>query len=196
VQRAAAQVGPLVLSAFIALQLLAAAAQADASASAPAARSTEPVHAVTETSGLAIGISIPTGAGLIGLRADYLFQLPRTLFRLGVHAAVGAYLCPEPECHPSYSFGALGSWGHRHRVILEVLTGTLGGVTLYLHGQSVASRAAWGVGSQVGYEYMAESGFFIRFGAGIALLVDASILPASERIGLLLTLVHVGSKLW
>jgi hypothetical protein len=189
------RVAAAVVRTFVALQLLAAGAQADASPSAPA-RSPEPKHEVTETSGLAIGVSIPTGAGLIGVRADYLFQLPRTLFRLGVHAGVGAYLCPDPECHPSYSFGALGSWGHRHRVFLEVLTGTLGGVSLNLHWQSVASRALWGVGSEIGYEYMGESGFFIRFGAGIGLLVEATIVPLSGRIGPVLTLLHVGCKLW
>jgi hypothetical protein len=201
VQRIAAQGGALVLLALAVWQLSAAAANADTSPAAPAsvpmpARSGELVRDVTETSGLAIGVSFPTGAGLIGVRADYLFQLPRTLFRFGVHAGVGAFLCVDPDCHPSYSFGALGSWGHHHRLFLEVLTGTLGGATLQLHGQNVASRALWGVGSEIGYEYMGEGGFFIRFGAGIAMLVEPAILPLSERIGPALTLLHVGCKLW
>jgi hypothetical protein len=190
------------LAAAFALQLVAAGARADASpspvAQAPVEQQTpvEHVRDVSLTSGLALGVSFPTGAGLIGLRADYLFQLPSSWFRLGVHAAVGAYLCPDPECHPSTTFGLLGSWGHHHRVFLEARTGTLGGVTLYLHGQAVASRAVWGIGSEVGYEYMAASGYFLRFGVGIALLVDAAIEPLSERIGPSLTLLHVGCKLW
>ena len=184
----------LAAAAAVALQLAAAGAQADASPTraAPA----EKVRDVSLTSGLALGVSFPTGAGLIGVRADYLFQLPSSWFRLGVHAAVGAYLCPDPECHPSLTFGALGSWGHHHRVFLEARTGTLGGMTLYLHGRAVASRAVWGVGSEVGYEYMAASGYFLRFGVGITLLVDAAIEPLSERIGPSLTLLHVGCKLW
>jgi hypothetical protein len=115
---------------------------------------------------------------------------------LGVHAGLGAYLCPDPDCHPSATFGALGSWGHHHRVFLEARTGTLGGVSLRLHGLAVASRAVWGIGSELGYEYMAESGFFVRFAVGVALLLDVSIEPLSERVGPSLTLLHVGYKAW
>lgn len=159
-------------------------------AAAPRARD------VSLTSGLALGVSFPTGGGLVGIRADYLFQLPNTLFRLGVHAAVGALLCPEPDCHASYTFGVLGSLGHQHRLFLEAKTGTLGGVTLSLHGQDVASRAVWGVGAIVGYEYMSDSGFFLRFGFGFSVLVEPAIELLSDRIGPALTLLHLGWKLW
>jgi hypothetical protein len=154
------------------------------------------VPAVTETSGLALGVSLPTGAGLIGVRADYLFQWPRTLFRLGVHAGVGALLCQEPECHASYLFGVLGSWGHQHRLFLELNGGTFGGVSLQLHGTNIASRALWGAAAELGYEHMLSTGLFIRFAAGLAYLFEPAIEPVSDRLGLALTLLHVGYKLW
>jgi hypothetical protein len=183
----------LALAAALSLQLAAAGARAQPTA---ASSPSQAERDVSLTSGLAVGVSFPTGAGLVGVRADYLFQLPRSWFRLGVHAGVGAYLCPEPDCHPSFSFGALGSWGHHHRLFLEARTGTLGGVSLYLHGQAVASRAVWGVGSELGYEYMADSGFFARFAVGAALLLDATIESFSERFGPSLTLLYVGYKVW
>lgn len=198
-----------VLAPVLVLQLMAAAAQADpgtldrgpasAAPASPAAKPPpDPIRDVSLTSGLAIGVSFPTGAGLIGVRADYLFQLPHTWFRLGVHAGAGAWLCPDSasECHASVSFGALGAWGHHHRLVLEARTGTLGGVSLTLHGQVAASRAVWGVGAEIGYEYMADTGFFLRCGVGIAVLVDATIEPLSERLGPSLTLLHVGYKAW
>jgi hypothetical protein len=189
-----------VSAALLALSLGAATSHAHAQplGAAPTSAAPEdyPERDVSLTSGLALGISLPTGAGLVGIRADYLFQLPDTWWRLGVHAAAGALLCPEPDCHASYTFGLLGSYGHQHRIFLEAKTGTLGGVTLSLHGQDVASRAAWGVGAIVGYEYMGPAGFFLRFGVGFSVLVEPAIELLSDRVGPALTLLHLGWKLW
>jgi hypothetical protein len=184
-----------VLASLAASQLSAAAAQADAPVPAPIL----PAE-VTETSGLAIGVSFPTGAGLIGVRANYWVQVPRSFYRWGVEAGVGAYLCPasdaQAECHASAVFGALGSWGHRHRFVFEFLGGTLDGLSITLHGRTAASRTLWGLGATVGYEYMAESGFFLRFGIGIAYLFGIEIEPFSQRLDPVATLLHVGFKLW
>ena len=162
---------------------------------------TEPVPAprlppeVTETSGLALGVQLPTGAGLVGLRADYLFQIPRTFLRFGVSAGVGALLCIH-GCHASVLFGGLVSWGHRHRIFLELATGTFEGMSVTVHGEHAGSRPLWGIASQVGYEYMSESGFFTSLGAGIAFLFEPAIYSVSERLGPAITLLHVGYKLW
>jgi hypothetical protein len=150
---------------------------------------------VTETSGLALGVQLPTGAGLVGVRADYLFQVPRSFLRFGVSAGVGALLCID-GCHASALFGGIVSWGHRHRIYFEVASGTFEGISVTVHGEHAGSRALWGIASQVGYEYMSESGFFTSFGAGIALLFEPAIYSVSERLGPAITLLHVGYKLW
>jgi hypothetical protein len=177
------------------LPLWAAQARADGAA---AGLSKPPPPQITETSGLMLGASLPTGAGFVGVRADYLFQVPRTFFHFGIFAGVGAFLCVEGGgCHASAVFGALSSWGHRHRVFWEVATGTYGAVGVRLQYELVASRALWGIASQLGYEYWKPStGFFARVGAGVALDLEPAIIPLSRRISPAITLVHFGYKLW
>jgi hypothetical protein len=174
------------------------AAQARAEGGDEAERATKPLPPqITETSGLALGVVLQLFPGLAGVRADYLFQVPRTFFRFAVSAGVGATFCSEQDgARASPVFGALGSWGHRHRLFFEGFGGMLWCGSLELHGQYVASRAFWGVGVQAGYEYMRPTGFFARFGVGVVLLLEPAIEPLDRRIGPMLTLLNAGYKLW
>jgi hypothetical protein len=156
-----------------------------------------PPPQITETSGLALGVVLQIFPAKAGVRADYFFQIPRTFYRFGIHAGVGATFCSdEVGSRTSAAFGAIGSYGHRHRLFVEASGGTLWCYTLELHGVPVASRALWGVAMQVGYEYARPTGFFARFGVGVVLLVEPPIESLDRRIGPMLTLLNAGYKLW
>jgi hypothetical protein len=80
--------------------------------------------------------------------------------------------------------------------VLELLTGTVGAVGLTLYGAQIDSRTLWGLRFMVGYEYMAFNGFFVRSGIGVTWVWEPAIIPVDKRLGLALTLVHIGKKFW
>lgn len=160
-----------------------------------AAQPTAAKSAIVETSGIAVGASVPTGIGIAGVRVDYYLQLPSSWFRVAVHAAFGLLFFQHPVGEPTTTLGLMGSWGFHHRPLLEFLVGTLRVSELHLHGVPVATRTDWGVQVLAGYEYMALSGFYLRSGIG-AMYVWEPDLFAQGPWGLAIKLIDIGVKLW
>ncbi|HKP62699.1 MAG TPA: hypothetical protein VJV78_38450 [Polyangiales bacterium] len=150
---------------------------------------------ISETSGLAIGVSAPTGAALLGVRVDYYLQLPDSLFRVGAHAAIGATVESSPV-KPTTAFGLMGSWGPQHRVFLEALVGTLEWLTISLHGRPVADSMNWGGQLLAGYEFMSLIGVYVRTGLGAMYVWEPTLRPPNSRWDVAVKLVDVGFKLW
>lgn len=153
----------------------------------------------TETSGLGLSAGIGFQYPIIGAQGAYYFQLPASLFRVTPYAGIGGGLCtsaPRSDCAMGTVFGAMGSWGHNHRIMLDAFYGTVGAYSLSFHGEAPDTKATWGVGLAVGYEYMAFSGFFARIDAGGTYAFGPPIKAPVHRFGLALTLIGVGYKFW
>lgn len=162
---------------------------------APTSAHAEPMRK-THTSGPALGVVAPVGAGLVGVRADYILQMPESNLRAAAHAAVGGPACVNGDCgRASTVFGLTGTWGNRNRIFIEAEVGTVGLVQLRLHDTALDSRLLWGCKAILGYEFMGYSGFFVRFGLGASWLWEPALFSFEDRIGLAAT-GHIGHKLW
>lgn len=153
----------------------------------------------TETSGLALSAGLGSQYPLIGVQAAYYFQMPHSLFRATPYASIGGAVCTsvrQSECTFGAAFGAMGSWGHRHRILADVFYATVGATSLSFHGEEPDTKPRWGAGAAIGYEYMAESGFFVKSDAGVTYAFGPPIYPVGDRFGIALTLIGVGYKLW
>jgi hypothetical protein len=167
-------------------------------APADQAPSTDKVE-TTETSGLAFSAGIGSQYPMIGVQTAYYVQMPHSLFRATPYASIGGALCTSirsAKCTLGAAFGAMGSWGHRHRIIADVFYATVGATSLSFHGEKPDTKPRWGTGAAIGYEYMANSGFFARCDAGVTYAFGPPIYPAKDRFGIALTLIGVGYKLW
>lgn len=152
----------------------------------------------TESDGLGLSVGIGTEYGFAGAQAAYYVQLPRSLFRIVPHAGVGAD-CVEgaPHCATAWLVGAMGSWGHKHRLLVDLFGGTVTAWSIQLHGVPLDAAPVDGAGVAMGYEYMAFSGFFLRSGLGVAYMLLPPLTPADESpLILTLTLIGLGYKAW
>ena len=149
----------------------------------------------TQTSGLALSAGFGTDYVMLGVQAAYYLQIPASLFRVVPYASVGT-LCHEGDCARGAVFGALGSWGKRHRVVVDAFYGPVVAYSLSMHGEPAVTKAYSGTGLALGYEYMAHSGFFVRGGIGGAYAFGPPIIAPGKLFHVALTLVGVGFKFW
>jgi hypothetical protein len=155
-----------------ALLLGSALASSEAFATAPLRR--------TETSGAAVSIGVGSQYPLLGAQLAYYLQVPNSLFRVTPYAGMGALLCPE--CVGA-SFGVMGSWGCKHRIVVDAFYATVVSTWYSLHGEARHYSVVWGTGLAVGYEYMAFGGMFVRATAGASFAFGPPIFPWEDRIG-------------
>lgn len=168
------------------------------SASVARGQTTEPVHK-TETSGLALTVGIGNQYPIFGAQVAYYVQIPHSLFRVVPYVGGGFGVCvgrdDDSSCTTGGVGGVMGSWGHKHRVVLNAAYGTVGAFAIRLHGQSLPATSFEGIGLGVGYEYMAFNGFVFRSDIGLAYAFLPPLLQSSP-VAVTLTLIGVGYKLW
>jgi hypothetical protein len=151
----------------------------------------------TESHGLALSLGLGTPYGGAGGQAAYWLQLHGSLFRVAAYGGLGVAAVESPGgVVVGWALGMLGSWGHKHRVLLDLSVSTLAVQSLSLHGEALNDQAVLGPSLAVGYEYMAFWGFFFRAELGVGYMVGEPILAASERVVPVLTLLGLGYKAW
>jgi hypothetical protein len=149
----------------------------------------------TQTSGLGLSAGLGTQYVMFGVQAAFYLQLPRSLFRVAPYASIGT-LCFEDDCIGGTIFGALGSWGNKHRLTIDAFYGTVTATSISIHGETAVTKGYSGPGLAVGYEYMAFSGFFVRGDIGGAYALGPPILAPEHRLYWTLTIVGLGFKFW
>lgn len=161
------------------------------------AQTTPPVHK-TETNGLGLSAGLGSQYPAVGVQVSYYLQVPHSLFRVAPYLSVGGGLCArsgaQDACATGTVVGVMGSWGHKHRVVLNASYGTVGAAAFWLHGQLSDAISIKGIGLAVGYEYMAFSGFFYRADIGSAYAFLPPLLRNQSPVILTLTPVGLGYK--
>lgn len=150
------------------------------------------------------GVSAGIGSPYVGtgFQLAYYLPVPKTLFRVAPYAALGWVLWSfgpddsEDSWVLGTTAGALTSWGRKHRLAVDLYYGAAGTTSLSLHGEPPDTELEWGPGAAVGYEYAADSGFFLRTSFGLHYVVTAPILAPVDRIVFGGTLIGLGYKLW
>jgi len=165
----------------------------------PAPEPTAPAELrVTESDGLALSAGIGVQYVFAGLQAAYYFQVPHTLYRLVPYAAFGGGWCGSAdsvlEC--ALAAGVMGSWGHKHRLFVDLGYGPLGAYRFSFHGEKLMQHAVSGPYAALGYEYLSLAGFVLRTELGAGYLLGAPLIRAQERTSLALTLIGLGYKFW
>jgi hypothetical protein len=130
-----------------------------------------------------LGIGAGHENAAIGAQALYYFQFPDDRWRVAPHVGVG-YLGAT-----GFAGGAMGSFGHRHRLVLDLVAGPMAATG----GSEVATHLYYGVAALLGYEWMAASGLALRSTIGVAY---RPTLAASERIYLAINVISINYKLW
>ena len=149
----------------------------------------------TETSGLGLSVGLGSQYAIFGAQAAYYVQLPHPRFRVAPYAGIGA-LCFEDDCTTGWMFGAMGSWGRKHRLVLDAFYGTVTAYSISVHGEPAITQAFTGVGLAAGYEYMAFGGFFLRGSAGGAYAFGPPIKAPLHRFHVMFTPLGIGYKFW
>jgi hypothetical protein len=149
----------------------------------------------TETSGLGLSAGLGSQYAFLGIQAAYYLQLPRSLVRVAPYGGVGLF-CMEDDCTPGWMFGAMGSWGKKHRLLVDAFYGTVTAYALRVHGEPAITKPYTGTGLAVGYEYMAFGGFFLRGSTGAAYAFGPPIKAPLHRIHWMLTPLGIGYKFW
>lgn len=155
----------------------------------------------TETNGPGVSAGIGSQYVAFGIQLSYYFRLPHSLYHVVPYVAFGTAPATannknEVDWLPAFAFGALGSWGHKHRFVLNLFYSPIGYTYVSLHGEKPDLRLEWGPGLTAGYEYVAFSGFYMRFDAGIQYMVTAPIFAPKDRFAPAVTLIGLGYKLW
>ena len=165
------------------------------SATAPVPRGSDDANLKTYTSGLALSVGFGSQYPIVGAQAAYYFQLPRSRLRVAPYGSIGA-LCFEDDCTTGWMLGAMGSWGKKHRLVLDAFLGTVTVISLQMHGEPGVTQTITGSGLALGYEYMAFSGFFLRGSMGGAYAFGPPIHAPIHRIHWMLTPLGIGYKFW
>ena len=156
----------------------------------------------TETSGPAGSAGIGTQYALVGVQLSYYLQLAPRL-RVAPYVGVGRVV-GGPDENLRWTTGAaagvIGSWGERHRALVNLAFGTVATSYDLRDDDEVAIKNDWGPSLSLGYEYMASSGFFVRSDLGVGIIVTdpypSETSVPRDRASLVATLVGVGWKLW
>jgi hypothetical protein len=164
-------------------------------ASRPRAVDLDTPRRKTETSGLGLSAGLGSQYAFFGVQAAYYLQRPRALVRVAPYGGVGL-LCLEDECTTGWMLGAMGSWGQKHRLLVDLFYGTVTAYGFQLHGEPSVTKTFTGTGLAVGYEYMAFCGFFVRGSIGGAYAFGPPIKAPLHRIQWMLTPLGIGYKFW
>ena len=154
---------------------------------------------ITESDGPAFSFGLGMEYALIGVQGAYYYQLESTLYRVAGYVSLGLVPAVEDDRDSpnlGFMFGLIGSWGHKHRVLLDLSFGSIGKHWLRLHGEFVGSRVAVAPGVAIGYEYMTYEGFFLRALIGVAYTLNIPIYSASDRFNFTITPIGLGLKVW
>lgn len=152
---------------------------------------------ITESDGLALSAGLGTQYVLAGVQAAYYLQIPHSLYRVAPYVAVGVGACGGDngvEC--AIGAGVLGSWGHRHRLVVDLAYVPLTWYRFSFHGEAAHQFAVSGPALSIGYEYMGFGGFCMRSGIGAGYLLGRPLIPDDQRLTLALTLFGLGYKFW
>lgn len=152
---------------------------------------------VTETDGLALTAGLGSQYVLAGVQAAYYFQIPHSLYRVVPYVAVGWGYCGSgdgAEC--ALAVGMLGSWGHLHRLVVDLAYAPLGRYSVSFHGEAWHSFAVAGPVLSLGYEYMNFDGLCLRMGVGLGYVLGHPLMAADQRLTKEMTLIGLGYKFW
>jgi hypothetical protein len=187
----------MALTAALACTLAGAALTADVAVPAPVPAAKSELR-VTESDGLALSAGIGVQYVLVGLQAAYYVQVPHTLYRIVPYAAFGGGWCGAAdsvlEC--ALSAGVMGSWGHKHRLFVDLGYGPLAAYSFSFHGEDLTQHAVSGPFAALGYEYVSFAGFVLRTELGAGYVLGAPLIRSQERTLLTLTLIGLGYKFW
>ncbi|MFT3926141.1 MAG: hypothetical protein QM778_26590 [Myxococcales bacterium] len=121
------------------------------------------------TSGLAIGAGFGNDTAGLGGVFDYYVQGHNPRLRIALSGALGAWpaLGWGTLWRPAVALGVRGSFGRRQRMTFGLHAVPHGAQVLALHGEEMTdAHVSYGVGLQVGWEWMKRGGFFMRASIG------------------------------
>jgi len=150
------------------------------------------------TSGLGVGTGLGSDNVWLGAHLIYYLQLPSPRVRFALHAGMGLLPWRDPDIRWGTRGGGFFSYGVRNRFVIGATGGTMDWQTFGLHGRALASRQEYGLGFEIGYEFMSPFGFYARasIGPGVAFSRET---PLRERDAHLVwrgNLLSIGYKLW
>jgi hypothetical protein len=125
-------------------------------------------HAKTERDGLGLSVGAGQPYGGLGVQAMYWLQLTGTLFRLAAYGGIGLNAFGGSNVAVGGSGGIVGSWGHKHRALIDVAFGVVAFTGVRRDDAEWSYEAQLGPSLAVGYEYMSLQGLFLRWEVGVA----------------------------
>ena len=143
------------------------------------------------TAGALVGLELGSHLGGHGVGLDYLHPLADKL-SLGAH--VGAGLSGGEQTLAAWEARAYTTVGRRHRLVVGLGWALLARRSLSLHGTVVDTRGVYGPTGVVGYELLADNGFFLRGLAGYGYALEVAEHPGAWVDQSLC--LAVGMKLW
>ena len=150
-----------------------------------------PAPALGGTSGLLVGLGLGPSHGGTGLQAGYLWAFSEPFhLQAGLASALG-YVWGQDEADgsPTAAVSLLGYWGRVHRPFVELSYGPTAYHYIERGGLRIAQEILYGPSAVLGYEYMAQRGFYVRIGLGRAWETE----DWTQSTGVTLAL---GQKLW
>jgi hypothetical protein len=171
---------------------------ADVRSPAEQAQASTHVPDRTGTSGLALGAGLGSDNVWLGGHVLYYAQLPNPKLRVAFHVGAGVYPWPNVGVSWGVRGGSFVSYGKRHRLVFGVMGGTIDWQAFGLHSRTLETRQVFGVGVGLGYEFMTESGFYLRATVGPALEVYRKVPFFDREVALVWrgNLLSMGYKLW
>lgn len=150
------------------------------------------------TSGLSLGLGVGVENSGLGAHALYYQQLSER-WRVAPHVGVGWVGAT------GVAGGLMTTFGRRHRLVIDVLTGPVAVVVAATGDTNVKTRIDYGVCALVGWEWMARFGLAIRSSVGLSYLPLPAffgrdrfdhILSGRDRFNIAINLLSVDYKLW
>jgi hypothetical protein len=150
------------------------------------------------SSGLALGTGVGSDNVFLGGHAAYYAQFPSERVRVVAHAGGGVLYDDSGSFVGGARGGLFLAYGLRHRLVLGVYGGTLDAQSYALHGVVIGQRRENGVGFSAGWEWMHETGLYVRatVGPAVAFVPDTGLLQRSHRLLWQGNFFAVGYKLW
>ncbi len=146
------------------------------------------------TSGLALGVGV--GYQVVGFGGQVLYyEALGSGFWVVPYVGSGV-IGTNGKFRGGIAGGVMGAWGRAHRIVLDMSAGVGAAQTRTspLTGNVIDVRTRYGVSVALGYEYVADGGFWVRPTAGVTYLVDD---PGANNSRWLPALnVTLGYKIW
>ncbi len=147
------------------------------------------------TDGPAVGLAVGAdGGGFYGGFLAYYLTWPAKRLGLMPHAGVGAAFYREAS--PAFSLGIGGSFGRRHRLVVDLQVTGVSAQSLTLYGERLDAKPIYGLGFLVGWEWLSRSGFFMRGNLGPAFAFLPDLYQRSEALEVTFNLLSAGVKVW